>query len=423
MSRGWLLILRVVVLGWLSITALTVALTASVSVEQRLYRTRAERLYDDILSIPLRKATFSDAQRALAPWERYSKASEPCGAPQCDITVDLGFPFPLWAGSPLYAPRKLQWIYWMLDRREPHASARVIIRNGIVWQIQYSAAVWSHRIWLDGGFPDYYLQALVDTEMSRNPWQIVSRYSKKLNEYEVDDFGPTKGGYSARAVFTPYVTADELHRIGKINFACLSGGAPCYQLSDILPAASDVDIHIRRRWYRAPVPVRCGAPEIRMMSRDLNGLGVVEVLAVRGLDAREAASEPSGRIVTARMVEAIKPNRVWNVGEVREFEIEFSEPIPPWSHPAELQPGMRALVLYEPGEARFAADGILAPNCGVLDVNEATLDAAREGAGADERIQPFSEYEVVWWRAERPALKPPAPPEEFEDQLRARGWY
>ena len=80
------ILVRVVLFSLLSLATTA----AAIQIEQRLLRTRAEHLIEDIRSLELRRSTWADAQRVLARWGAAGHYEGSCASSSCDYEVEFG---------------------------------------------------------------------------------------------------------------------------------------------------------------------------------------------------------------------------------------------------------------------------------------------------------------------------------------------
>jgi hypothetical protein len=136
MQRKFPRFTRFLLRGVLGLAGIVVLLVATIQIEQGVFRYRAERLYQDVMAIQLRRTTFEQLEPMLQRWSADVSHGEPCFKQHCDLTIrvrQLIF-MPGW-DSRFFDP--FQKFDRRLGGRFSETVARFWVRNGFVWGEDY----------------------------------------------------------------------------------------------------------------------------------------------------------------------------------------------------------------------------------------------------------------------------------------------
>jgi hypothetical protein len=124
------------------------------------------------------------------------------------------------------------------------ARASVWVREGTVSQTQFE---------LDVDVPPFR-----DAEGRTESYPLVARLytiprREPLDQSEIEYAGPDActGCVAVWVKYTPYATPEDIDRVGRINFACITGWRKCRAKDDIMPGAM---------FYQRPQPPDSDAP-------------------------------------------------------------------------------------------------------------------------------------------------------------------
>lgn len=371
----------------------TFLLVALIDIDQRIFRTRAERLRDDVVSIELRHTTLHGLDPLLARWHDSVTKSTVCTDAFCDIRIAVERPFTdaLQAVLVSEVPSGLR-LFRLLGGRPAIAEAGIYVRNGLTWGRSYSLNVYvypseNRSKWLDGYFVTGRIESL--------PWAYHRvfdyQYVEGAGEYEI---GFPEDCTQCKALwvdFTPYASQEDVRRLSRFNFDCLTHGTPCTTPAMVLPEAAGEVVRVKPD---VPVPVRiCDASNIRAMTRDADNAGVFIVENVRPQTLNALGYWDS---LDLRMLDRIKRGYDWQMGSVhRVVPVTFHLVMNP--RPRNFYVGQKVIAIF--GDAESIGPDVVFPvgACGVMRYSDEALKLAREGEAQDERLAPLDAYELHYY--------------------------
>lgn len=293
---------RVLRIASVSLLVPIAALFAMVQGQQWLLRYRAYRLMADMRQLRLYESTWEDAQRLMNRWGAWGHYDGSCSAAYCQYRVRLNdlsntdSPFATWVAS--HGGFRL---YDLLGGRAARIVASFSIQDGRVLREELGVLVSTTRVGNWYGSEEYPLTLIVQTKsrsrlkQSQVDWWIMGD-DEQLAIHPYFKAGRPGGckinceeavvTYSTR---TPFKDID---RLTSFNLSCLTRLAPCKELDQLLPAASDwrlykdEDVDLRRIETAAHKP--CDIP-LWAIARDAR-----YALAVTGFSAVKQQRSDAG---------------------------------------------------------------------------------------------------------------------------------
>ncbi len=247
------------VCGLLSLTV------ATLQVDQRLLRRKAERLLAQIDTLDLRKTGWDSAAGQFKLWADAAKYDPECNEHECTVEIALS-DFVLahvYASSwptrtddylryrfkrdnqsrPLSrALERLVYLSLFFGVRPAQIIGSVRVRNGIVWEKQFSVRIEvlsDPKSCTDGGRCEYTLIASSYTvpEFSTQVGRLFQDDLQIHSQYSIGHPSGCMGCVAVWAKFTPYADPLDVHRLMKVNLFCLTAWRPCRYESDVMPIA------------------------------------------------------------------------------------------------------------------------------------------------------------------------------------------
>jgi len=232
--------LRRILIGVVLFSLLSVATTAAaIHIEQRLLRTRAEHLLEDIRSLELRRSTWADAQRVFNRWGAWGRYDGSCVSSSCDY--EMAFADTLW-NHPGFIPNAIwarrAWGY--LGGRRSLVAAHVLVADGLVLGKGFTVFV---EVPPEGGpnapFCGYGYTLIGSSETVSRTFVLVGSLPQLAlhPEYAVTTPGGCTGCLKVNVRFTPSADPSDVNRLMDFNIACLTSREPCRERDDIMPSA------------------------------------------------------------------------------------------------------------------------------------------------------------------------------------------
>jgi len=214
---------------------------ATIQGEQRLQRSRSERLLRQLQAIDLRVATFSDVERTFG---RSATKSAKCDNESCEYSIQLESPL----GSQALI-RVLQRFHIPTDRlfhtllrlgaRPALVNAQIKIRNGIAWgkSMMVVIAMPGGRD-NQGRWCDYELIGRVQSIPAFHHRYYRDAEFLLHTDYEIGRPGGCTACVEGHVWFTPYAAVGDVRRLMDFDLSCMTRWRNiCRTQSDILPSA------------------------------------------------------------------------------------------------------------------------------------------------------------------------------------------
>jgi len=391
MSRIRLTVLRLVVLGGVALLALAVAVSAILSIRQRLIRAHYERFHDAILAIPLRTTSFAELQSRIEPWRRYAKFSARCDVNFCNIEIQPDTK-DVRAFRPAYSDRLLPQIYvamlYTAGVRVTDTSAQIEVRNGYVWEVRYFLHVYvRRRMGEKYGLP--ILEARLGSVLSQPPAYVIRTSNSETPEFAFDAGHFIRWYQTASVRYTPYAPMDEIRRLTRVNFSCVAGIRACREPAQLVPAVAGFEENGQLP-DNDPRNFACDDKILRVTARDASSAASVVVLSNQVLHPEEGLW--GTQLLSLRLVQPLKRATGWKPGSIRTFEA-WSVPARPYFAAADLQSGDRAIVVFD-GEGDMEPQGqaLGTYGCGLVRDTPGTRADVLAGAADDSRVEPYQVY-------------------------------
>jgi hypothetical protein len=403
MQKRFLRLARFVLNCVLRLVGIIVLLIATIQIEQRVFRYHAERLYEDVMAIQLRRTTFEQLDPMLQRWSANVSHGEPCFKQHCELTIrvrQLIF-MPGW-DSRFFGP--FQKFDRRLGGRFSEVVARISVRNGFVWGEDYMIGFDAAPVKNDEGrMVTHFSEFRISTIPRADAWRLMWPGRRDNPEFEIRM--PTKCWECVEVKFTPYADPTDLRRLSGFNFSCLTAWGPCRDRQDIAPlAAAELS---KQRQSHETEKAGCDLVSVRMIARDAQNVGVFDVIA-----NRRNSLEPfdESRTLTVRLVQRLKRTLFWSLGEKVEVEIAGGMPaLAPLELDSNVRPGERVILLFLRRPDWNEMFGAGAEMCGVVPYSEENLDAVRTGVAEDDHVEPLVEYDPQYQPRTGSDLPEPAP--------------
>jgi hypothetical protein len=371
--------------------AAIVLLCLSIPIQQRVARSRAERLLFDIRSLELRKSTWDDAQRLFKRWGAWGRYEGTCTAADCRYQIELDDPLQeAIIGNPKRHPKIANWLWrrnWLwkfyifLGGRWFRITAHISVVQGTVWGKAYRADVTARKAGPYTSFVKYvYEPRVIGRSASVTRFLINGPQFLDHPEYAITAAANCKPNcVVVDTSFTPYASPADIDRLMDFNLDCLTRYQPCRK-SEILPAAWQQYVAETQRWKeRSQQFSRCGYP-LRLRARDAEN-AVVALVKANRMEKDYGAYQVSRMQLTER----IKAARFWEENTEQDVRV----PDPPFLRmsrnlPADALPGRRFILLFK--RRKYAGpDGpsVWLDDCGCVPATDENLADVRAGADRD----------------------------------------
>jgi hypothetical protein len=372
----------------LCLIGLCIALVATIQIQQRLLRRDAERLDGEIMSCELLKTPGADAVRFFSSWGNLVQTTGNCEAGNCTMKIRA---FDWMARHEFF--QQHQWLVdhcpWIGGRNMAYEGDITVV-NGVVAKKRFSLLTEYITPPDESGRRHYHLREGViqtlshfgDTQLERcdslmreHPeYCVTSPYDcTKCSRMEID--------------FTPFAPTNEIARITRFNFDCMTRWSPCKKIGDVLPAAA---AEYEAEAARTRDLSRSGDDELHdwwlktvwINARESENVVIAEVVSIGHLPVvsrQEAPPKPNAG-AKLRLVERLKGAKDWEPDELRDLYVGKNYLTgPPETYPT-IRPGARFIVLFE---SSFKIEPVRNFQNSVLSLNDANLVQVRFGISRD----------------------------------------
>jgi hypothetical protein len=224
-------LLRNLILG---VLAALFVLTVTIRVQQYVFRSRSERLLEQVRALGLGHATFAETQQIFREWPS-ARDTGPCVPLQCDFEIGLS-DFGLGHLQYFVNYRRVLRVYEFLGGRLSAVRVKVSVRNGIVWgkffDVRVTVSEREDRVFDSSG---YWLMGRASTVESID----TARWpSQSHPEYRIGQPSGCKICVEVYTIFTPTADPRDIERLTEFDYSCLTRWThPCRTQGDIMPAA------------------------------------------------------------------------------------------------------------------------------------------------------------------------------------------
>jgi hypothetical protein len=230
-----------------AIIAIAVGLAACVSIQQHIFRWRAEQLLTDIRELQMGKSTWTDTQRLVRQWGAWGSWQGECTQRDCLFEISMEdashafHHFPLLHGG-LWDPH-LSWPQWLskpyalLGGRFAVVAAEFEVRNGVVRSKSFgmmtalSPAAYDAKQELNIT-PDTAVVVAAICDTTRFPGGLFS-----ASDPEISLSNYKEGANWQMAQFTPFADENKIRSLMDFNLDCLTRRKECRSTRDLMPTA------------------------------------------------------------------------------------------------------------------------------------------------------------------------------------------
>ena|GEM_PF-2387422 len=395
---------KVLVVLFLSVSALLSLTFVAYQIEQRLFCRRAELLLSETRSLELRKTPWPEAQAKFEHWKINRRLDPQCDVHMCSMQITLNeFVFGFisetnlflrlddyfrWrlklhydVGPFVHMEERLLHLYMLAGGHPARVIASIGMRDGTVWSNGFSVSIETYVRQDPENFPygwsEYMLIASAHSvprfDYYGGDWP--NRQLMIHPNYAIGRPGGCEDCVFGWAEFTPYTDPVDVHRLMQLNLSCLTRWRPCTTQIDIMPAAWAQFLAERPRVNDSWGKVAYSSFVIELLGRDSTNIATGEII---GYHENIDSDGYKQGVAKVRVLELLKGDSGWKVGEVRDVRV-FLRPDAP---DLKLRSGLR-LFLFR-GEDRSEPVQIdSGVPCAVIPWNEANLTLVHRGIDQD----------------------------------------
>jgi hypothetical protein len=356
-------------LGFLALAVLGLLLApfATVQIQERIFRHRAEQLLADIRTIELHKASPTQLRAIFDRWN-----SGPCSEQHCELEADVSYSF-LQSG-PTGFPGLCLHIFRFFGGHLARVRAQAVEQTGGVWDTWFGVDIENPSGRDPNGWDFSNMLSGVVYSVSRfslqNDWgglTLHPDYIISIRPPMSDDAPPP----TLVVTFDPQCNPADIARLTTIDLSCLTRLTPCRKPEDIMPQAAAQFAKEELQLAQARKNQVCSPDMLALMARDAGRAGVVEMTGSR--------VEPHSSdipVPVVRLVQDFKPAPDWKTGESHELLILDANTggrVP--KLPPEVYPGNRFIML---AERDFVFGLVQTDRCGIVPLNPANLELVRQ---------------------------------------------
>jgi hypothetical protein len=210
-----------------AILALFAGLALFVQIEQRILRSRAERLLADMREMQSHPGTWADAQKIMQRWRLWGLSESFCTPEECFFYVRMVDPVDAFLLGNDDRPPKLHWLIWsaqLLGEKFTFIEASLRVNHGIMEESRFRMNFWGQ----DEGIA-IAVNDLSTLDYKSERWQHPDYYVEKHPWCE--------GCVRFETGFTPFARPDKIRELTDFNFSCITRWSPCTTEGDVIPSA------------------------------------------------------------------------------------------------------------------------------------------------------------------------------------------
>ncbi len=363
----------VLAIGLVPLTFAVLLITAQV--EQRLLKSRTDRLLKEFISLQLRQATFQDALRLRTEWSKFALVDGPCTADHCIVEFILG-DFQGWEQRLLtfnYKSNIAVPLYLAAGGRPARVRAWLEVRDDRIWAKNFSLSVEVHRNWTY--FGPYTLIANTGSQSSFQAWGWLDPQLGLHPNYIIGRPGGCTMCVEVFAKFTPYADPKNIQRLMQINTDCLTSWKSCTTQADILPMAWK-QYESESAELQKGVP--CTMKTAFLLGRDARNVAIISISDV----VQKTENDQNLIRINARLLKPLKRAATWPVGGEQQFTLNSGN----YGEPGmAVHKGSEFVLFFSDLPDRNHKLPSEVPLCGLLRMSESNSRAAQDGIAQDFR--------------------------------------
>jgi hypothetical protein len=363
----WDRTLRVVVVALLALVA---GLALFVQIEQRILRSRAERLLADMREMQSHPGTWADAQKIMQRWRPWGLGESYCSPEECFFYVRMVDPVnALLLGNDDGHPKR-HWLIWpaqLLGEKFTFIEASLRVNHGIIEESRFRMNFWGQDEGIAIAVDD--LSAL---DYMTERWQHPDYYAEK-HPWCV-------GCVRFETGFTPFAGPDKIRELTDFNFSCVTRWLSCTTEEDVMPSAW--------RLYQEELPHKeaqrkafeeCKVPP-EVFGLENHTIAIADVISVQGPIKTEDWTAWSARL---KIIRSLKGRVPWPQSKILRVSNEGqNEDLYSWHGVPKIASGGRYILFGYLTEDQTGRAVLDLDECGVIPYNEQNLSAFQRGIDA-----------------------------------------
>jgi hypothetical protein len=387
-----------------AIASLVVVLLAiaSIHVQQRILRNRAERLIADVQRIRLYESDWHEAQGLMERWGRWGRYEGKCSPDDCvyEIKLEDGVWKWLYSVSPKTAERLLELgflrVHSFMGGRYAGVQVQFLVQDGHIWRTSAAVAIEvpPRRLFHDPeGDPEdggYFVMIRTRATQSlarslSGEWILGSDEELALHPYyKAGKPGGCTNCYLAVVTYSTRTPQPEITRLTSFDLSCITRFTPCKKLEDVLPAARDWHLYdgVTPDYMQAERPEPCKAP-VWVRSRDSSVVVVVQALG----DSKEGEPDHQSLAAKVRVVEVLKGTSAWTVGmTANAYTANGEARFRPFQRSEPLREGKRYIVFPQPAGDDSVSEMYMF-HCGVIEDSPEVRNGVKHGLSQNDELR------------------------------------
>lgn len=385
---------RILRIAGATIALLVFALFASLNIQQRLLRWRANQLLTDIRAIRMGHSTWEDAHRFMHRWGAWGKWAGSCDSRSCDYQIvlqDISGAYPAYflnqdrveTRTPgRHYSRWQRRLYSLLGGRFVQVYAGVQIKNGTVWTKHYILGT-SMYPRLPKSEDDWGYMLIAQSEGATHfPLGSDSEIARTYPEYHVESETPCTVCKFIRGTFTPFADAAVQQSLLDFNLDCVTRWRACDTPAQIMPSAWRIYKQQSERTQGNPIasPFKCDVP-LDILGRDYRYALLTEVTSIRTFQEPEVTRY----VASLRSIRSLKNEAHQRPESLTNLRLGWTDTVlAGGKRPADIKRGDRIMFLFEAplDQERDVVDSGIGPCSYVLDT-DANRAAIEKGIAHD----------------------------------------
>jgi hypothetical protein len=328
---------------------------SGIHLEEHILRRRAEHLFVDIRSLQVRRTGFSQASHVFSRWERFGVESAPCNSDYCNFRIVIQD----FIGTPSL---RMDRLYHLAGGRMSGATASIMVRSGVVWHTAFE---------------------LGTDDLSARLYTIPRLEPTSRSEIRYAGPDACLGCIAIRVAYTPYAAPEDVERIGRINFSCITAWLPCRTKAEIMPGVMIPQVNLSfKTSYNLQL---CSAQDVRNISRDADDVAIADVLANWKVPG-PAAGVGETTTLRVHLLEFLKGSNYLKRGSTANLGVVEPTTIDPVRDVSRLAPKSQVIIVFDRNLHPSKDVNIMEEPCGVIPLTATNLALVQSGIQQDDLV-------------------------------------
>lgn len=357
-----------------ALLALVAGLALFVQIEQRILRSRAERLLADVREMQSHPGTWTDAQKFIQRWRPWGLGESYCTPEKCFFYARLVDPVGAFLLGNDDRPPKLHWLIWpsqLLGEKFTFIEASLRVSHGIMEESRFRMNFWGQDEGMERAVDTFTTADNFRAERLQHPDYYAEKYPETYQ---------CEGCIRFETGFTPFAGRDKIRELTDFNFSCITRWRPCTTEAEVMPSAwklFEAELPYKESFRKALN--ECKVPP-EAFGREDHTIVIADVISVQGPIRTGNWTAWSARLKIARSLKGQLP---WPQSKILRASNEGqNEDIYYWRGVPEIAAGGRYILFGNLTEDQTGRPELSLDGCGVVSYSDQNLSAFQRGIDA-----------------------------------------